>query len=267
MTYYVNFHSHAYRMPEGKFERRLEKALQGIDVIVISALEVPFDFMQAHDSYFEGNDRVMELHDKFGERIVPFAYIDPRKPDSCDELEKLISVKGFKGVKLYPPIGFYPDDPGLLPFFKKMEGLDVPALFHTGIVAPHPTLSSKYAQPIYLEGILHQCPRLKVIISHFGYPWYWEALGIANLNKNLYIDLTTGGQREVFFIKKAIEVIGSERLLFGTDDATSTLIYFLEIKTSLQNAGISLYDLNKIFGLNAVKLLRLPQFGQIDFDL
>ena len=118
---------------------------------------------------------------------------------------------------MYPPIGFYADDPDLLEFFQGVEKLNVPVLFHMGRVLPHPRLRMKYARPMYLEGVAVNCPDLKIIVGHFARPWTYEAYCLALGFPNVYIDLTTGGSEDRAMIKRAIENLGAERLAFGTD--------------------------------------------------
>jgi len=156
-------------------------------------------------------------------KVVPFCYVDPREADAPRQAEHWVRERGMCGVKLYPPLGWYPDEPRVLPTFQAAEALGVPVLIHMGRVAPHPQLRSKYARPLCLEDIGLACPRLTLIIGHFGTPWQWEAFDIAAGFRNFFFDLTTSGSLDIPLLKLVVEYpsLGLRRIVLGTDGTGS----------------------------------------------
>ena len=152
-------------------------------------------------------------------KIVPLCYIDPREEDAPQQIEHWIRERGMRGVKMYPPIGWYPDELRVLPAFQAAEAMSVPVLLHMGRVAPHPQLRSKYGRPICLEDVGLACPRLKLIIGHCGCPWQWESFRIADGFANFYLDLTTSGSLDVAMLHLVAESrpVGINRIVLGTD--------------------------------------------------
>ncbi len=51
---------------------------------------------------------------KYNDVIIPFAHIDPRRPGSLERLDSLVTNDHFRGVKIYPPLGYRPDDDVLM---------------------------------------------------------------------------------------------------------------------------------------------------------
>ena len=232
------------------FHEDLSIAAQGFYKIVLSALDLGFTLV----GYRGTNETVEYLYKKMSDKIIPFAYLDPRNSNSVRNLDFWITKRKFKGLKLYPGIGYYPDDHRFKAFFKRAEELQIPVLFHSGLNAPNPFLNPKYSHPIYLAALLARYPKLKIVAAHFGHPWFEETLAIAKFNSNLYIDLTCSGHSRMDMIKKAIKTIGPERLVFGTDNPLCSASYFMEVMHQFGRSGIKDSHLNLIFGKNSLDI-------------
>ncbi len=272
----INIHSHAcFKAIDGISAIKSEVLSGEIDYYVVAALDLHLhdgktseeirDIREKGNKFsanFYGfqddtNENVARLKEEIGVKIIPFAYIDPRKENALQEAEYWVREREFMGLKLYPPIGFYPDEPNLLTFFEGVESLKVPILFHMGRVLPHPKLRMKYGNPVFLEGVCVNCPDLKVIVGHFARPWTYEAYCLAIGFPNVYIDLTTGGSEDRAMIKRVITNLGSERLVFGTDSVLNTAEKFRKMRAEFKQDGINDQDLDMIFGGSASEILRL----------
>jgi predicted TIM-barrel fold metal-dependent hydrolase len=138
------------------------------------------------------NQQARDFIDKLDDpRIVPFFFLDPRRADAARQIEQA-ARDGFRGIKMYPPQGWFVDEPRVLDAFRAAEELDLPVFLHLGRTCAHPQLRSKYAMPDRLEGLGMACPRLKVILGHFASPWSIEACHLA-LSFRFYFDLSTSG--------------------------------------------------------------------------
>ena len=162
-----------------------------------------------------------------GGRIIPFACIDPTRENAVDEARRCVYELHTRGFKLYPPTGFYPNEERLLHFYEEVislqeqTGSTLPLLFHQGFCFS----GSKYAQPIYLEEVAFKYkPVLKIIIAHAGIPWVDEALSIAALHQNVYLDIALYGDLYGFWPELHLQLFGKakragvlDRVLFGSD--------------------------------------------------
>ncbi|MDH4213601.1 MAG: amidohydrolase family protein [Candidatus Thorarchaeota archaeon] len=156
--------------------------------------------------------------------IVSFVGIDPRRGENgLRELERAVTLKGCRGLKLYPPNGFYPDDDAFYPYYEKCVDLGIPIVIHTGFTSRFKHV--KYAQPVYVDKVAADFPTLKIVLAHVGVPWVHEALMVASKNPNVSVDVS-GWQ---FFASKVpirvyqmiaeakLNRVFPSRMLFGSD--------------------------------------------------
>jgi predicted TIM-barrel fold metal-dependent hydrolase len=161
---------------------------------------------------------------------------------------------------MYPPRGWRPDDEAVRDAFLAVQEMDVPVFLHMGRTAPHPQLRSHFARPLHLEGLGLACPRLKVIIGHFGAPWSMEACHIAMGFENFFFDLSTSGswcEDAIMFAARSPH-LGAGRLLLGTNgDGASNLADARETIGRLAACGLSPQEQDCLACTNACNLLGL----------
>jgi len=159
-------------------------------------------------------------------RILPFACMNPTLSEAPAEALRCARL-GARGFKLYPPTGFYPDDPDALPFYESVlraqeeAGRVLPVLVHQGFSYS----GSKYAQPVRIEEIAARFePDLRLILAHAGIPWTDEALWISSIHPNVYLDIALLGDVVGFWPELHARLLSTakragalERVLFGTD--------------------------------------------------
>jgi uncharacterized protein len=82
-----------------------------------------------------------------------------------------------------------------------------------------PKSSLKLANPLDLEAVAQDFPKLKMVISNFGWPWFHEAIMLAMKYRNIFLDTSlmySGTPKEMFthLIGNQIETGIFERNLF-----------------------------------------------------
>lgn len=160
----------------------------GIDKTCLSPLPPCFEA--------PGHKAVMEASEKYPERIIPFGYI--RLGQDGPKLVENFHKQGFKGFKIHTsPLNY--DDKSFYPVYKKVEELNMPILFHTGIVEVESKkgkekydVSSARMRPVFIDTIAKAFPNLNIIMAHLGMPWYDEAVMVLKYNPNVYTDLAIG---------------------------------------------------------------------------
>lgn len=215
---------------------------------------------------------------RYPTRLIPFAGIDPRRPGAADLLESWLKEGGFKGLKLYPNCGFYPDDDCAMPIYEVCLNYDVPILFHTG--HPLPLLEEKYSRPERFLRVVKSFPKLKAIFGHAGAPNDWEGMldlvevseaAVLELSVCLWHDSTELQElRLARQIAGARDRVGIERIIFGTDHVSGTRVrpagflttvteMFKRMPKTARRAGVQLsYEENAmIMGGNALRLLSM----------
>lgn len=127
----------------------------------------------------------------------------------------------------------------------------------------------RYSNPIDLHETLLEFPNLPFVIPHFGAGYFREVLMLGDLCPNLYIDTSSSNRwmatqtasmnlTEVF--RRALDVFGPQRLLFGTDSSWFprgwTDGIFDAQASALAEAGADATAAKAIFGGNLSRLLR-----------
>lgn len=210
------------------------------------------------------NKWVADAADQYSDRLIAFVGVDPRRKNAVEILEKGVQEWGMKGLKLYPPCGFYPNDKVVDPLWAKANELGIPVLLHSG--PTWPLLNMKYGQPIYLEDVLVRYPRLNIVIAHLGGGmWTEEVIGLRTFRENVYSDISgwqmvLWGDRK-YGVPRFVWVSNAMRgkLLFGSDwplfGVGTTHKQWVDTIKGLEEIPLRFRE--NLLGNNAAKLLKL----------
>lgn len=156
----------------------------GIDKSVISAE----DITTRAGGAIVSNREIRQLVDRYPERLIGFASVDPKRPDAIAELEGAFTELDLAGLKLSPAMQlFMPDDPMMRPIYQLCLKYNKPILFEAGMtwIKNSP---SKYANPLVFEEVAMEYPDLRMCLGHFGWPWIRETAMLILKYPNLYAD-------------------------------------------------------------------------------
>ncbi len=203
------------------------------------AMLLPLDFGMGCDepaqaplerlTIYQKNELYAEFTRRFPGRLFSYLGVDPRRKGAVELFRKGIEEWGMLGLKLHPTAGFYPYDPICYPLYEAAREMGVPVLIHSG-TEPAP-LKPMFSQPKYIDAVAADFPEVKFIIAHCGHGWWNEALDMAMSKPNLYVDFS-GWQAEYngnpdyfyFVLRAAINVLGPNRVLFGTDGSMTNVM-------------------------------------------
>jgi predicted TIM-barrel fold metal-dependent hydrolase len=123
----------------------------------------------------------------------------------------------------------------------------------------------RFSNPLELHAMALRNPGLKFILPHFGAGYLREALMLADLCPNVYLDTSSSNSwmryegldlKTVF--RRSLDVIGAHRLLFGTDSSYFPRGWNYEIfeaqTRAMLDLGISSTDARLIIGENLPRL-------------
>ncbi len=171
------------------------------------------------------NEFISNIADRYPDRIVGFASVDPHKKTAVKDLAYAIRDLKLRGLKLHPQVqAFEPNDRQFYPIYSKCAELKVPITFHTGStywgadLAGGGGVKLRFSDPMLLDDVGADFPELKIIMAHPGWPWQDEQLAVAMHKKNVYIDLS--GWSPKYFQPLLITYMTKlipEKFLFGTD--------------------------------------------------
>ncbi len=171
-------------------------------------------------NYTMKNDLLAELANKSGDRLVPFAGVDPNAGlDAVRELMRAAKKLGCRGLKIHSSANaVYPNDQRrMFPIYDFCQEAKVPILFHTGTTGLG-DCDIKYSKPEFLDEVCQEFPDLKVVMAHFGWPWSDVTIAVALRNPNVFIDVSGWKPRYLpQNIMPYLNGILQDRFLFGTD--------------------------------------------------
>lgn len=221
----------------------------GVDYGVILAELAPITSAIASN---ETVDRLCGGHP----RLIPFATVNPFLiANPAQELERLVSQRGFRGLKLYPTYNyFYPNDRMLYPVYAKAQELGIPVKWHTGTSA-FPASRLKYGDPMHIDDVAVDFPDLVAIITHSGRPlWYDTAYTLARMRANVYMEIAGLPPKRLLEYFPDLERV-SDKVLFGSDwPSVPTMKGNVE---ALRALPLSAQAKERILGGNAARLLKL----------
>lgn len=141
-------------------------------------------------------EELLVLYKQYPKIIFPFIAVDPRRENILDLVKEYIEKHNFKGIKIYPSLGFYPSDPRLKSIYKYAEDNKIPILSHcskggvyTHKITPemlnHPIqgkitkdkpkkFASYFTDPRNYRTVLEEFPKLKLCLAHFGGNSSWD---------------------------------------------------------------------------------------------
>ena len=167
-----------------------------------------------HDQVPKINDFIKASVDAAEGRFIGFCTLHPSMSakEVEAEVDRVISL-GLKGVKLHPDCQkFAIDDPHAMEMYEVIDGR-LPILFHTGDVR------YDFSNAERLRAAARRFPRQKMIGAHFGGYSDWDhATKVLAGLENVWYDESSS----LAFItpeeaKKYIDILGDERIFFGTD--------------------------------------------------
>ncbi len=267
----IDFHYHLADKPGHEEELIREMEAAGVDVTVL--MGGPADaFWEYKNCGFASNEDVLKAVKKYGGRLVGNVYLDPREPDAVETFERYMD-QGFKAVKMFPPVGFFPDDERYFPLYEKIEEYGVPLLFHSGqtnikVISKEPGVrkatNSKFGNPMNFDMIARLFPNMPIVLAHMGYPHYVEAWSVAHANPNIYLDIAGAGPwtEGIPIVFNALGghsfiPLDFKRVLWGSDNCLTQAEHIARSDVYMRQMGSSSQDRKLIFGGTAERLLKL----------
>ena len=119
------------------------------------------------------------LRDEENGAVIPFCAVDPRRPNVTAEFTRWHREYKIRGVKIYPSLGYFPDDPVLLEVYAYCQKNKLPVMAHCSTGGIRQTGLSReqaenFAHPANYKTILKQFPKLHFCLAHFGGADEWE---------------------------------------------------------------------------------------------
>ncbi len=204
-------------------------------------------------------------------RFFAYAMVNPRgwKPETFADVN---------AACLFPAMHAYSiHDECVRPVFEWAEQNRRAVFVHCGVLSVGvraklglPSLFDlRYSNPIDLHFVALKYPQVPIIVPHFGAGYFREALMLADLCPNVYLDTSSSNAwvryqeshldlRQVF--RRALDVVGPKRLLFGTDSSMFPQGWRQQIfddqTTALYELGLDIGDARAVLAENLLRIMQ-----------
>jgi hypothetical protein len=183
---------------------------EGVDVAVVLAEYSPkvTGWQTADDMAALATDRI-----RFAANVNPHVHYPV-----VDEVERQLEL-GAVALKVHPVHGgFRVDDRALYPAYAICQERELPIIVHCG-TSTFPGALNQYGDPVLLDNVLRDFPRLDIVLAHGGRGWWYDAAAFLALsNPRVWIELSglPPSRLPTYYARHNWKRL-TRRMIFGTD--------------------------------------------------
>jgi uncharacterized protein len=168
------------------------------------------------------NQFVADYVKKDPKRLLACGSVHPRHTKNIlADVEHILRL-GIRMIKIHPPHQLlFPNDyvrgvKELEIIYRAAEANGIPVMIHTG-TSVFPGARNKYGDPIYVDDVAVDFPKLKILLAHGGRPlWMDTAFFLIRRHPNVYLDVSGIPPKKLLeYFPRLSEI--AHKTLFGTD--------------------------------------------------
>lgn len=169
------------------------------------------------------NDWVHEYARADPQRLIAFGGFHPETVrDAKAEVDRVLSKLELRGIKIHgphmllAPNAYLDGSNGLAYLYERCQALGVPVMFHTGTTV-FPGARNKFGDPMLIDDVAVDFPKLKIILAHGGRPlWMETATFLVRRHPNVWMDISSVPPQSLLDYFPKLEQL-SEKALYGSD--------------------------------------------------
>lgn len=170
----------------------------------------------------EVNDWIANFTRDHRDRLIPVGSVNPlHELDVRSEIRRVLDL-GIGMIKIHPPHQLFSPNAyrgelwQLAEIYRECEERRVPVMFHTG-TSVFPRARNVFADPMPVDEVAVDFPKLPIILAHAGRPLYGEtALFLARRHANVHIDLSGIPPKSLpKYFPRVAQL--ADKVLWGTD--------------------------------------------------
>lgn len=249
MIYDIHTHLMAEKCQKDKEDLLRAADVYGISKLFVSGLNsLPNPTEEMAD---EMNREVWTFHREHPELVEGYVYLSPEHPGAVTMFRRAVEDWGFIGLKLW--MASFCDAPQVFPLIETAIDYRVPVLIHAFHKAVQQLPFESTAE--HVANLAQRYPQAELIMAHLGGNEYHGLPAIRDF-PNVWVDMCSSmyGNDTMAY---AVEQVGADRILYGTDMPGSYLVNIGQI----QELDISAADREKILFRNAHKLFYGEEAG------
>jgi uncharacterized protein len=168
------------------------------------------------------NEYVAEYCRAAPDRLFPVGGVHPRFAGDAGAEVRRAATQGVRALKLHPPhMAVAPNDylrglDALRALYVEAERLGLPVMIHTG-TSVFPGARSRLGEPIAVDDVAVDFPRLTIVLAHGGRPlWMEQAFFLVRRFERVYFDVSSIPPRALLrYFPRLAEV--ADKVLYGSD--------------------------------------------------
>jgi predicted TIM-barrel fold metal-dependent hydrolase len=170
----------------------------------------------------EVNDWVADFTRAHRDRLIPVGSVNPlHENDVRSEIQRVLDL-GIGMIKIHPPHQLFRPNayraeiPQLAEIYRACEERRIPVMIHTG-TSIFPRARNVYADPMPVDDVAIDFPKLTIILAHAGRPLYGEtATFLARRHPNVFFDISGIPPRALLrYVPRLADL--ADKALWGTD--------------------------------------------------
>jgi predicted TIM-barrel fold metal-dependent hydrolase len=211
----------------------------------------------------------------FPDRFYGYFMLDPTQPNAVQRTELAARNPSLHGICLFPAMHTYSiADTRVVPLLEIASDRGLAVFVHCGAISVGvrqklglpSQFNMRFSNPLDLHAVALHFPRVSFVVPHFGAGMFREALMLCDLCPNVYLDTSSSNRWMAYeglelrtVLRRAIDVLGLNRLLFGTDSSffprgwNATI--FEQQATALYELGYDRDQVAGVFGGNLDRML------------
>ncbi|OPY15867.1 MAG: Amidohydrolase [Syntrophus sp. PtaB.Bin138] len=165
----------------------------GIDRRLIMIVDWGIELGEAETSIREVHEDILGICNRFSDRLIGFAGVDPRRGDAAGLLTWAFDSLGARGLKLHPTGGWRLTDARTLEIVGLAADRGLPVLVHLGKTVD--VLSDENARPGPFIGLARQFPDIPFVAGHSGFDLWETFVDNTDVPANIYFDISGWQER------------------------------------------------------------------------
>ena len=210
-------------------------------------------------------------------RFWAFAFVNPKSEDAITRLQGALDTGRLHGICLFPAMhrfGIQDDAVRVVLDVIAATRPGTVVFVHCGVLTVGfrqklglaSLFDMRLSNPLDLHAVAMKYQQIRFVVPHFGAGHLREALMLADVCPNVYLDTSSSNRWMVYegldlrhVFRRALDVIGPKRLLFGSDSSWFPRGWVAEVfreqAKAVYELGESEENARLIFGGNLVNLL------------
>jgi uncharacterized protein len=209
----------------------------------------------------EVNDWIAGFTRAHRDRLLPVGSVNPlHELNVRDEIRRVLDL-GIRMIKIHPPHQLFAPNAyrgelwQLAEVYRECEARGVPVMFHTG-TSVFPRARNVFADPMPVDDVAIDFPRLPIILAHAGRPLYGEtAFFLARRHPNVHLDVSGIPPKTLLrYVPRLAQI--ADKVLWGTDWPAPGVVSPRNNVEEFRGLGLGGEIERKVLRDNAARLFR-----------